>query len=120
MTSSPNFASYLQKIAEGRNKTWAPDLVRALQRNASNRKVSVYCYYNWGNSGVAAQINENRPVLLFGRFPTVSGESKSSHAVVAYGLVKNGDTIVHYGYSRFPKVVLAGGLVGTNTKFWIK
>ncbi|HJC71057.1 hypothetical protein [Brachybacterium sp. EE-P12] len=120
MTSSPNFASHLQKIAKGRNKTWAPDLVRALQRNASNRKVSVDCYYNWGNSGVASQINANRPVLLFGRFPTTSGKSKSSHAVVAYGLVKNGDAIVHYGYSGYPKVVLAGGLVGTNTKFWIK
>lgn len=120
LTSSPNFASHLQKIANGRNSSWAPDLVRALGKNATTQKVAVNCYYNWGNTNVKSQINANHPVLLFGSLPNVSGTKKSNHAVVAFGLVKNGDAIVHYGYSGYSKVVLAGALVGSNTKFWIK
>lgn len=74
---------------------------------------------NWNNLMINAKstLEDNRPVILFGSFPTIGSDGDTfNHAVVAYGLVNDGDTIVNYCFSNFSKVVLSSGLFGGNVQ----
>lgn len=61
-------------------------------------------------------INNNSPVLVFGR---ISADPKSessneyvNHGVLAYGYTLNGDIIVHYGWANYSEVYLRSQLFG--------
>lgn len=113
-----NFAKHLQSTRA--NDTWGKSLVDPLLLNASAQGVSVECFYNLLATGVKDGINNNRPAILFGRYPKINGDGKSNHAVVAYGLTTSDDFIVHYGYTGKNNIVLNKGISVSNTKFWLK
>ena len=117
MTSSPNFASYLQ--GSGGNGTWAPNLRDRLVWNAKKQGVNHVSSWGVGMLGVFDEVRSSWPVLVFGVFP-ISSKRKGGHAVVAYGETKGGALITHYGWAGYSDIILNGGLVGSNTRFRLK
>ncbi len=58
-------------------------------------------------------IAAGHPVGLYGNFEKPYNSEKINHAVVGYGY-ENGHFVVHYGWANYPRVITAGGLIGTT------
>lgn len=102
------------------NSTWALDIRDVLIDFCNEYGTGAISSYYIGKIGAVSEIQNNRPVILFGSLPDVSSSGKVNHAVTAYGF--RNETlvsyfIVHYGWSGYEHVVLDGGLIGSNTQF---
>lgn len=117
MTSSPNFATYLQ--GDKGNGTWAADIEGRLAWNANKQGVGYVSSWAVGNIGMFSEVRNNYPVIVFGNLPT-GNKKKGAHAVVAYGETKGGYLITHYGWSGYTDIVLNGGVIGSNARFRLK
>lgn len=117
LTSSPNFATYLQ--GSSGNSSWARDVKDRLIWNANNEGVSHSAAWALGKIGVFNSVRDGEPVIVFGNIP-VGDNKKGGHAVVAYGETTGGYLITHYGWSGYNNIVLNSGLAGSNTKFRLK
>ncbi len=114
MTSSPNFATYLQ--GKSGNSSWARDVKDRLNWNAKNQGVKYASSWALGKINAMSDIRKGYPVIIFGKIPT-GNKKTGAHAVVAYGETKGGFFITHYGWSNHTNIILNSGLAGSNTKF---
>lgn len=114
MTSSPNFATYLQGSMD--DSTWAPNVKDRLLWNLGRQCLAGSSSWAIGKIGAFEDVRNNRPVVMFGNIPKTTG-GLAMHAVLAYGETNSGYLIAHYGYSGYTSIVVNGGLFGSNTKF---
>jgi hypothetical protein len=115
LTSSPNFATYLQ--GSNSNDSWAQPVADRLGWNAKNQNVAASWSWVLGNIGMFSEVEKNRPVIVFGSLPINTNGSWGAHAVVGYGETRGGWLITHYGWKGYTDIVLNGGLIGSNAKF---
>lgn len=115
MTTSPNFATYLQ--GSSGNSSWARDVKDRLIWNATKQGVSHSAAWALGNIGMFNDVRDGKPVIVFGNIPIDTTGNLGAHAVVAYGETNGGYLITHYGWSGYTDIVLNAGLAGSNTKF---
>lgn len=115
MTTSPNFATYLQ--GSSGNSSWARDVKDRLIWNATKQGASHSAAWALGNIGMFNDVRAGRPVIVFGSIPIDTTGNLGAHAVVAYGETNGGYLITHYGWSGYTDIVLNAGLAGSNTKF---
>lgn len=117
LSPSRDYSVYL-RFGQSLN-TWAANLYYSLTENARRQNVAIYCETGLLSGGVTANIRANRPVILFGTMPNLSG-GKISHAVVSYGITTEGHNRVHYGWAGRTNIVLSSALIGSHNKFYLK
>ncbi|WP_141677889.1 hypothetical protein [Microbacterium oleivorans] len=118
MTSTPNFATYLQ--GKGGDATWAPNIEERLAWNAKQQKVGYVSSWALGAIGLFPEIDGGYPVIVFGDLPLGKKKKKGAHAVVAYGETNSGYPIAHYGWDGYTNIILNGATVGSTARFRLK
>ncbi|MDO5676328.1 MAG: hypothetical protein Q4G35_02335 [Propionibacteriaceae bacterium] len=114
LSPTNNYSTYL-RFGQGTG-TWAANLYYSLTENARRQNVAVDCSTGLLSLGVWPSIRANRPVILFGNMPNLSGGS-INHAVVSYGITSDGHNRVHYGWAGRSNIVLNSAFIGSHTKF---
>jgi len=106
------------------NGSWGKTIRDALIGYCNDYGVSATSTYYVTNWDIFAEVGRNRPVIVFGSFPSdpLSSSSRGSisHAVTAYGKSTEwwgSMLIVHYGWSGYEHIILDSGLVGSSTQF---
>lgn len=113
-TLSRNLVS-LNNNTEG---SWAATVKNTLEKYG--KEIGINTNPNWYlfDFNLRSEIENNRPVLIFGSLPSnpkqeknsVDTKSKTNHAVIAYGY-KGNAPLVHYGWSGKTEVALNSGLI---------
>lgn len=120
-TSADNLKLKLITYSDG-GSSWALEIADVLSAYCQEFGISANVSYELLNIGTNTQLKANRPVILFGSFPSLTSNESIMHAVVAYGFHvpddnPSGGYYVHYGWYNYPKVILNSGLVGNVTEF---
>ncbi|NLL05507.1 MAG: hypothetical protein GX270_06925 [Clostridiaceae bacterium] len=122
-TSGYTLQDHLLSYGYGQSSTgWT--ICDVLNDYCDEFNISATASWGLGKIGANSELEEGRPVILFGWLPDVSGSGNVNHAVTAYG-IRYGDYIkryiVHYGWRGYEKVYLGEdtwiGGIGTNTRF---
>jgi hypothetical protein len=103
------------------DSSWALSIRDVLIDYCNDYGVSATSSYALLGVGVDSELENNRPVILFGSLVDVSSSTQKyiNHAVTAYGIYLGADQryIVHYGWKNYEEVLLDANIVASNTKF---
>ena len=70
-----------------------------------------------GSLYASSEVQQNRPVILFGKFNQPTGGS-IPHAVVMYGInTVGGNAQVHFGWEGYSNITLSVNAIAGNTNF---
>lgn len=120
-TQSDNLQKKLLSFGDG-GGSWGLEIRDVLIEYCEWRNIPATSTYYVTGIGYRDELQNNRPAILFGILPNVSGGLPVLHAVTAYGFhygneTADASTIVHYGWSGYSEVYLNSGLIGSVTLF---
>lgn len=117
-TKTNTLSRKLVSLNNNTEGSWAATVKNTLEKYG--KEIGINTNPNWYlfDFNLRSEIENNRPVLIFGSLPSnpkqeknsVDTKSKTNHAVIAYGY-KGNAPLVHYGWSGKTEVALNSGLI---------
>lgn len=88
-----------------------------LNKYCSDKRISATSGWWAGSLYASSEVQQNRPVILFGKFNQPTGGS-IPHAVVMYGInTVGGNAQVHFGWEGYSNITLSVNAIAGNTNF---